>query len=86
MLKRREERFLKLASLIKPDLVIKLHVSPEVSLQRKPGELTFLAAKKNSELLRNINWGTITMNIDGNQTPKIVNKEIYNSIWSHRTI
>lgn len=81
--KNREQKFLLLASLIKPDLVIRLRISPETSLERKPDELTLIEAKRNVQLLDNIKWNNSTMvDIDANNSVEYVNKAVRSEIWS----
>lgn len=84
--KRREQKFLLLASLIKPDLIIRLRISPETSLIRKPGELTLVEAQRNSKLLNDIKWGnTKLIDIDADKSAEKVNKAVRNAIWSQIT-
>ena len=53
---KRELKFLKLSKLIAPDLVIKLKIDPEVSIIRKPNELSLTEAKSNSSILDKLVW------------------------------
>lgn len=84
--KKREQKFLLLASLIKPDLIIRLRVSPETSLIRKPDDLTLDQAIRNSQLLNDIEWGnTKLVDIDADQSIEEVNKAVRNKMWSQIT-
>jgi thymidylate kinase len=84
--KRREQKFLLLASLIKPDLIIRLRISAETSLIRKPGELTMNQAEQNSKLLNDIEWGkTKIFDVDADKSIEEVNKCVRNIMWSQIT-
>jgi thymidylate kinase len=81
--KKREQKFLLLASLVKPDLIIRLRISPEVSLIRKPGELTLDEAKQNCQLLNNIKWNNAKLvDVDADKSVEHVNMAVRNEIWS----
>jgi len=80
--KKREEKFLNFASLIKPDLIIILKVSPDVSMKRKPGELSLEEAQRNSSLLNNMNWGNSKLvEVDADLSANQVNKNVKHAIW-----
>lgn len=84
--KKREQKFLLLASLIKPDLIVRLRISPETSLIRKPGELTMNQAEQNSQLLNDIEWGkTKIVDVDADKSIEEVNKCVRNMVWSQIT-
>ena len=80
----REQKFLKLVSLVRPDLLIMLDVSPEIAMNRKPGELTFHQAKTNTELLHKIDWpGSPSVIVNSNKPVEEVRKDVQFAIWSN---
>lgn len=78
----KEEKFYKFASQFKPDLLIKLRVSPEKSLKRKPDELTLEEATNFSTLIDQIEWPAQNIvNIDADQPQERVFEEVRTAIW-----
>jgi hypothetical protein len=59
----REQRAFRLAELVPPDLVIKLHLPPEVALQRKP-ETPREQVIRGGQLIRDLRWPATTRVVD----------------------
>jgi hypothetical protein len=60
---RREREAFRLSALVPPDLVIKLHVPPEVALRRKP-ETPREQVERGARLLRELRWPATTRVVD----------------------
>ena len=60
---RRERDAFRLSALVPPDLVIKLHVPPEVALRRKP-ETPREQVERGAQLLRELRWPATTRVVD----------------------
>jgi len=78
----RELKFLKLSKLISPDLVIKLKIDPEVSVIRKPNELSLAEAKSNSSILDELVWNECRHDvIVANDDFITVSESVKQKIW-----
>lgn len=64
--------------------IIKLNITPDKSVERKPGELTYEMAEEAIENLNKIQWPEQTQiaNIDATQNIEKVTAEISKAIWS----
>jgi thymidylate kinase len=60
---RREREAFRLSELVPPDLVIKLHVPPEIALRRKP-ETPSAQVERGAQLLRDLRWPATTRVVD----------------------
>ena len=81
---RKEEKAFQIAKMCPPDLVIKLIVSPEVAMSRKPGEITYETAKNLTERVKALNFSNRTklVEIDADQTRDKVLLDIQKEIWN----
>jgi thymidylate kinase len=67
-----------------PDLVIKLIVSPEMALRRKP-ETGADEVQRRVEALRTLQWAPPTriVEIDADQPAERVFREVAQAVWTH---
>jgi thymidylate kinase len=66
-----------------PDMVIKLHIVPEIAFNRKK-ELNEEAVRKKSKIIKNLNFNkSIIVNIDTSQPKEKVFLEIKREIWEN---
>jgi len=78
----KEKKFYTFASQFKPDLLIRLRVSPENSLKRKPNELSLENATKHSSLIGEIEWPAQNIvDIDADQSQEKVFEDVRTAIW-----
>jgi hypothetical protein len=80
---RREAKLYKKIKLIPLHQVLKLNIIPEVSLKRKPDELTYEGAEKAIKNMNNIRWpeGTQIIDIDATKEQTSVTMNMIDSIW-----
>lgn len=79
----REEENIKKCVEMSPDLVIKLIISPEIGILRKPDH-HILELEKKAEIIRNLNFeNAIVHNIDANQNYQEELKAIKKMIWDY---
>ena len=78
-----ERKAMRRAKLCSPDLVIKMMVSPEVAMQRKPGELSFATGKHLSDKISRLLYSERTkiVTINSNQPQEKVWLDVKNAIW-----
>jgi hypothetical protein len=79
----RERAAFRLSELVPPDLVIKLHVPPDVALQRKP-ESPREQVERGARLLRDLRWPATTrvVDLDATQPLAQVIVEAKRAVWS----
>lgn len=78
----REERLFDQSAAVKPDLVVRLTVTPDVAVARKPGEFTTAESEEGSRLLASIDWqGTRLVDVDADQPMDQVDVAIRSAIW-----
>jgi thymidylate kinase len=77
-----EKKFSREVKSITPDLVLKLDVSPDTALSRKPGEFTKeYSMRTNNEILARKTEAIKEVVIDANQDLHQVSKEVNRVIW-----
>lgn len=78
-----ENKVLNLSKIMAPDVIFRMVVSPEKSLERKPGELTYDQAVLAATNLEKIQWpeNCKIYDIDCNQPVEFVDREIREKIW-----
>lgn len=78
-----EEKIILLSELVKPDLVIKLTISPETSAIRKPGELSLDEASRLSNIFKDLHWSCKSQkNLNAENSQDKVQKELKDLIWN----
>ena len=78
-----EKRFSSEVNRITPDLVLKLDVTPDMALSRKPGEFTEeYSMSSNKEILERKTNAFKEVVVDANQDQRQVSKEVCRAIWS----
>ena len=78
----REARLFDRATAVKPDLIVRLTVSPEVAMKRKPGEFTREESAEGSRLLASITWdGIRVVDVDADAPMDQVDHAIRSAIW-----
>jgi thymidylate kinase len=78
-----EKRFSSEVNRINPDLVLKLNVTPDMALSRKPGEFTEeYSMSSNKEILERKTNAFKEVVVDANQDQGQVSKEVCRAIWS----
>ena len=80
----RENKAFRIAKLCSPDLVIKLIVSPEEAMKRKPGEINYATSLNLTERIKSLNFSDKTkiVQIDADQKPEKVLLDIKKAIWA----
>lgn len=76
-----EEKYLKMAARIEPDLVIKLILDPEISIQRKPQESLENVQKKHDIIMSMKFDESNVYLVDANQDFEQEIRSIHNHIW-----
>jgi thymidylate kinase len=73
----------RLAELYPPDLVIKLHVTPEMGLQRKEGDADIEEYKRRVEAVKRLRYPPFTkvVDVDANQAFDEVLLRVKHSLW-----
>lgn len=83
-IKRYEKEMIQIAQFVSPDIVIKIIIDEQTSMDRKPDELDFVTAQKLCNYLKNINWVCKEqLEIDGTQPQETVVKNLKKIIWSN---
>lgn len=83
LLCKREEKFIRRVAMNPPEVVIKLMLSPEESIRRKPFE-KYENVKQKHEIIKNLKFeGSSVYDIDATEDYKMELLKIKNIIWNH---
>lgn len=78
-----EAEFIRDATRLRPELVIKLKTSPEVACARKPDELTEAEAREYARSLEEIDWSSRQVRtVDADRPLEAVEREVRDAIWN----